>query len=88
LKTRLGESKRRRLLDRYRDQTVRLSIQAQQSSVVTLPREEREIIYDRVRGIAQRHGLQVSICGCKNPDLADGCCGIAGERPAEPELFD
>jgi DNA repair photolyase len=34
-----------------------------------LPKKTREGLYKRFRAIARRYGLDVKICGCKNPDL-------------------
>ena len=77
----------------YSDST-RLAIQAERSSVVALQRVVREEIYYAVRRAAGENGIGVSICGCKNPDLARGTCNIGGawpERPsrsAQGRLFD
>jgi len=57
------------------------------------PAATRRAIYRRALRIAERHGVGVRICACKNGDLAGGSCGIAGRwdgqrRPqAQGELF-
>lgn len=56
----------------------RLSIHAQNSSVLALPVDHRQGIYERVRRTAKTHGLDVFTCSCKNPDIAEGACQIAG----------
>ena len=49
-------------------------------TTVMVPRAGlRRQIYRRVRQIGQRHGVATSICACKNGDLADGSCRIAGD---------
>lgn len=57
----------------------RLAIHAERSSVIALPLEERERIFERVDNVASGHGLAVKRCACKNPDLASGTCSIAGD---------
>jgi len=82
-----------KLLDFYRD-ARRLAIHAERSSVTALPRAMREEIYLRVRQAAEEHSVDLVICACKNPDLAQGTCNIGGtwaERSrdgAQPGLFD
>jgi len=56
----------------------RLSIHAENSSVLALSASERRQVYARVEEIARRHGIVTKICSCKNPDLATGSCSIAG----------
>jgi DNA repair photolyase len=59
----------------------RLSIHAGNSHVLALPMQARREILDRLRTVAGRHGLQIRICGCKNPDIQAGSCNIAGGWP-------
>lgn len=73
----------RRLLRYYTDPT-RLAIRAERSSVVALQHIVREEIYAAVRRAAGEQGMGVSICGCKNPDLARGTCNIGGAWPRRP----
>lgn len=68
------------LLDFYRD-AKRLAIHAEHSSVISLPKVKREEIYERVRHSAEKHGIELLICACKNPDLAHGTCNIGGTWP-------
>lgn len=59
----------------------RISVRAQYSSVVALPENRRAETYDRVRDLAQKHGLRLSICSCMNPDIGAGTCNITGRWP-------
>ena len=85
LKRHLGNS--HSLLSHF-DQVIRLSIHAERSAVMALPSEKRRLIYARVREIAQQWGLDVAVCGCKNPDLGAHSCNIAGEWQKEENLFE
>ena len=71
----------------------RLPIHAERSTVTALPRPQRERIFRRLESIAAGHGIIVKRCACKNPDIATGSCGIAGDRGGgelgnAPRLFD
>ncbi len=68
------------LLDAFESKT-RLAIHAEKSSVTALPVDIRRGIFERLSPIAARHGIKVHICACKNPDIADGNCQIAGRWP-------
>jgi len=72
-----------RLLQAF-GQGARMAIHARNSSVFALPASARQEIYERVERAAQRHGLVVHLCACKNPDLASGSCSIAGEWTRTP----
>lgn len=56
------------------------------SSTMTklVPAEVRRRGYDRAREAADRYGVALSICSCKNPDMAGGLCtaglGVAGTK--------
>ncbi|HAL47207.1 MAG: hypothetical protein CL694_02340 [Chloroflexi bacterium] len=63
------------------DHSERLAIRAENSGITALPASIREEIFTRVRHIAGNHSINVSICACKNPDLATGTCGIGGSSP-------
>jgi DNA repair photolyase len=68
----------------------RLPVQAEHSSVIPLTRQKREEIYSRFRQIAEQYAIELSICGCMNPDIG-GTCNIIGQWPAQnqqPDLFD
>ncbi len=41
----------------------------------------RSEIFDRVRDAAETYGIELSVCACKNADLARGSCNIAGTWP-------
>ena len=57
----------------------RMAIHAERSSVIALPREERERISRRLENVAAHYGMVVKRCACKNPDLSSGTCSIAGD---------
>ena len=68
----------------------RMVVHAEHSSVVPLPRQRREGIYRRFRQVAMKYGIELSICGCLNPDIG-GTCNITGKWPeliSCPVLFD
>jgi len=56
------------------------------SLIRVLPTEYRRVGYERIRQLAERCGLQVHICGCKNSDITSERCLIAGPPPRT--LFD
>jgi DNA repair photolyase len=68
------------LLDAYRKRE-QMGIRANGSSVQTLPAEARREIFARMGETAAAHGIELSVCVCKNPDLARGSCNIAGTWP-------
>lgn len=71
----------RLLLDSYSTQE-RVQIRTGKSATVhALPYALRQEIFGRVRDVAADHGISVSICACKNQDLAAGTCNIAGNVP-------
>jgi DNA repair photolyase len=64
-----------------------LPIHAANSTVVALPADARREIFGRLSTIAARHGITVHPCACKNPDIVDGCCHIAGHWPqSDPQI--
>jgi DNA repair photolyase len=76
------------LLDSYKN-TGRLTVHAENSSVIPLPRPKREEIYSRFREIANKYLIELSICGCMNPDIG-GTCNITGKwwvQNTQPDLF-
>ena len=58
-----------------------LAIHAENSRVRALPTGARLEIIERLKSIAQRHGLEVLVCACKTPDIARGSCHISGRWP-------
>lgn len=80
------------LLDLYKD-SGRLSVHAAHSSVIPLPRSKREEIYTRFRQVAKKYAVDISVCGCMNPDIG-GTCNIGGNWTGcsgdvvQPKLFE
>jgi DNA repair photolyase len=66
-----------RLLDRFAGSKT-LAIHAANSRVRALPTASRIEIIERLKSIAKRHGLEVLVCACKNPDISRGSCHISG----------
>jgi hypothetical protein len=70
-----------------------LAIHAGNSRVFALPASARVEIMERLKSIANRHGLAVLVCVCKNPDISSGSCHISGRWPSgarennQPGLF-
>lgn len=58
-----------------------MAIHAGNSRVRALPASARLEIMERLKSIAHRYGLEVLICGCKNPDISSGSCHISGRWP-------
>jgi hypothetical protein len=58
-----------------------MGIRANGSAVQTSPAEARREIFARMREAAEAHSIELSVCTCKNPDLARGSCNIAGTWP-------
>jgi DNA repair photolyase len=78
------------LLDFYRE-AKRMAIHVERSSVIALPIAARDEIYTRIGRIAEKYNRKLSICACKNPDLAHGTCNIGGNWPrqeAQRNLFE
>jgi DNA repair photolyase len=76
------------LLSRF-DTSERLDIYAEKSSVVALRLPERRGIYARLGKIAKEYDLNIHICSCKNPDVTNAPCSIAGrwatKRPSRQQ---
>ena len=70
----------KRLLDRFAH-AESLAIHAENSRVRVLPTAARLEIIKRLKSIAHGHGLEVLVCGCKNPDISRGSCHISGRWP-------
>jgi DNA repair photolyase len=75
-------------------QEYRLNMRAQNSPIIALPADKRKVIYNRLEKKACEYGIAVKVCACKNPDIAEGSCSIAGDwsqlpkRPAQQNLFE
>jgi len=69
-----------RMLDNFAD-GERLAIHAGNSRVLALRTSARLEIMDRLKSIAHRHGLEILVCACKNPDISSSSCHISGRRP-------
>lgn len=72
----------RKVQTQFYEGAERLRIHAERSEVLALPKGAREDLYARVRDLAEKVGLVVKVCGCKNPDISNGTCNIAGEWSA------
>jgi len=49
---------------------------SQESGGTSLPADLRRTELDRIRRIAERHGLNLRICGCKNGDITNNKCHL------------
>lgn len=68
------------LLDAYRDAQATL-MRGSPLPIQNLPTKVRREIFARVREAAEAHDIELSVCACKNADLARGSCNIAGTWP-------
>jgi hypothetical protein len=68
------------LLDAYRDGQQEL-MRGSPLPIQSAPCEVRREIFARMRIAAQAHGIELSVCACKNTELAAGSCNIAGTWP-------
>jgi DNA repair photolyase len=73
-----------RLLGTYQE-SERIAIRGTGSYVQTLPLAARRDLFARMREIASARGIELSVCACKNADLASGSCNIAGRWPRQQE---
>jgi DNA repair photolyase len=71
-----------RLLSTYQESEL-IGLRGTGSHVQTLPSVARRELFARMREIASAHNIELSICACKNPDLASGSCNIAGRWPKQ-----
>ena len=71
-----------RLLSAYQG-SERIGLRGTGSHVQTLPSTVRRELFARMREMASAHGIELSICACKNPDLASCSCNIAGRWPKQ-----
>ncbi len=70
-----------------------LALGMEHSSATVLPAQERERILSRLEQAAERYGMSVRRCACKNPDIASGTCAGGGgwrqmQRAGELTLFE
>ncbi len=78
---------------RFYGDASRLAIRAENSTISVLPQPTRAEIFTRIRGAAEECKIRLSVCACKNPDIASGTCGIGGAWPrrsrdgAQPSLL-
>lgn len=78
LRRSLGGHPERLAVLRAFDGAGRMGIHADHSSMTALPREKRMEIFKRLQTVAEEFGLTLHICACKNPDLTQNVCRIAG----------
>lgn len=71
-----------RLLNAYQE-SERMELRGTGSFVQTLPLLARRGLLARMQEIASTQGIELSVCACKNPDLASGSCNIAGGWPRQ-----
>lgn len=53
-------------------------------SIQNLSPELRREIFARLQHAAEAHGIELSVCACKNADIARGSCNIAGTWARRP----
>jgi DNA repair photolyase len=68
------------LLDSFRDGQDAV-MRGAEYPIRNLSLEGRREILARLEKIAAAHGIELKVCACKNPDLAQGSCNIAGTWP-------
>jgi len=66
--------------------TERMQVKAPHSSIVPLPISTRKRIYGRIQVIAKDYGIDISVCGCMNPDIG-GICHIGGTWPESKTTY-
>ena len=72
-----------RILAPY-EQGFRFSLRGGAGGGLALPEVIRRAAYERLVRLGVEHGLQVHVCGCKNPDVASGRCHLV--RSAEGDM--
>jgi len=80
LKRRIADNKMLGELLAYYKSEGRLIVYAEHSSIIPLPLSKREEIYAHFRHVAEKYDINLSVCGCMNPDIG-GRCNITGEWP-------
>ena len=61
-----------------------LTMRGAGTAILVPPVATRKAIYERVERIATCYAIPIRICACKNGDLADGSCHIAGDWSRKP----
>jgi DNA repair photolyase len=74
------------------DDWTRRTLADGQGGGLAMSVEDRTRRFSRIKELAKRHGIDVHVCTCKNPDLPGPGCQIAGptlaaEPTKEPTLF-
>ena len=90
LKRHIADENVQEKLLRYYRGGERLAVHAKNSSIIPLSRSKREEIYSRFRRVARQHDIELSVCGCMNPDIG-GTCNITGKWPldyTQPSLLE
>ena len=64
---------------------VRFALRGGAGGGLALPEAIRRAGFERLKQLAAGHGLQVHICGCKNPDVARGRCHLVRDRSERDE---
>jgi DNA repair photolyase len=66
-------------------QGCRFALRGGAGGGLALPESIRRAGFERIKQLAAEHGLQVHVCGCKNPDVASGRChlvrSVEGDMP-------
>jgi hypothetical protein len=73
-----------RILAPY-EQGFRFSLRGGAGGGLALPEVIRRAAYERLVRLGVEHGLQVHVCGCKNPDVASGRCHLVRSVEDMPE---
>ncbi|MBN2238234.1 MAG: radical SAM protein [Dehalococcoidales bacterium] len=85
LRTHIADRQMINMLEGYYS-TERMSVKSPHSSIIPLSLEHRREIYSSFEKTAGHYDIEISICGCMNPDIG-GNCNISGtwsERPKDP----
>ena len=61
-------------------QGFRFALRGGAGGGMALPEAIRSAGFDRLKQLAAERGLQVHVCGCKNPDVASGRCHLVRDR--------
>ena len=75
-----------RILAPY-EQGLRFALRGGAGGGRALPEAVRRAAFERFKQLAAGHGLQIHICGCKNPDVASDKCHLVQsveDMPAKP----
>ncbi|MDY7108235.1 MAG: radical SAM protein [Planctomycetota bacterium] len=61
------------------DESDRQGLRGGSRGAIALPAETRRVAFARITDLAQRNGLELRICGCKNSDLVGTRCSLVRE---------